>query len=83
MNVRKNHAVCSEIRFLTKSLSKPYGRAMAMPPLWELKDISLFFVIFTEKNNFMVKREMTHTQPTHMSYMIYHYKITDKLYTWR
>ena len=56
---------------------------MAMPPVWELKNISLFFVIFTEKSNFMVKREMTHTQPTHMSYMIYHYKITDKLYTWR
>ena len=26
-----------EIGFLTKSILKPYGRATAMPPAWELK----------------------------------------------
>ena len=40
MNLRiitKNHAADSEIGFLTKSISKPYGRATAIPPAWELK----------------------------------------------
>ena len=40
MNLRiitKNHAADPEIGFLTKSISKPYGRATAMPPAWELK----------------------------------------------
>ena len=39
MNLRiitKNYAADSEIGFVTKSISKPYGRAMAMPPAWEL-----------------------------------------------
>ena len=39
MNLRiimKNHASDPEIRFLTKSIPKPYGRATAMPPAWEL-----------------------------------------------
>ena len=39
MNFRikpKNHAVDSVIGFLTKSISKPYSRATAMPPAWEL-----------------------------------------------
>ena len=41
MNLRiitKNHAGDSEIEFLTKSISKSYGRAMAMPIAWELTD---------------------------------------------
>ena len=33
----KNHAADPGIEFLTKSISKPYGRATAMPPAWELK----------------------------------------------
>ena len=39
MNLRiitKNHEAIPEIGFLTKSFSKPYGRATAMPPAWEL-----------------------------------------------
>ena len=38
MNARiitKHHEVDPEIGFLTKSISKPYGRATAMPPAWE------------------------------------------------
>ena len=34
--ITKNHAADPEIRLLTKSISKPYGRATAMPPPWEL-----------------------------------------------
>ena len=40
MNLRKitkNHEADREIGFLTKSISKPYGRATAMPLAWELK----------------------------------------------
>ena len=40
MNLRiitKNHAADPETGFLTKSISKPYGRATAMPPAWELR----------------------------------------------
>ena len=40
MNLRiitKNHEADPEKGFLTKSLSKPYGRATAVPPAWELK----------------------------------------------
>ena len=33
----KNHEAVPEIGFLTKSISKPYGRSTAMPPAWELK----------------------------------------------
>ena len=36
MIITKNHAAYPEIRFLTKSISKPYGRASAMPTVWEL-----------------------------------------------
>ena len=39
MNLRiitRNNAADPEIGFLTKSISKPYGRATAMPPAWEL-----------------------------------------------
>ena len=32
----KSHAADPEIGFLTKSVSRPYGRATAMPPAWEL-----------------------------------------------
>ena len=40
MNLRiisKNHAADPEIGFLTKSITKPKGRATAMPTAWELK----------------------------------------------
>ena len=33
--ITKYHAADSKIRFLTKSILKPYGRATAMPPAWE------------------------------------------------
>ena len=39
MNLRiimKNHAADPEAGFPTKSILKPYGRATAMPTLWEL-----------------------------------------------
>ena len=39
----KNHAADPEIEFLTKSISKLYGRVTAMPPVMELK---FNFVIF-------------------------------------
>ena len=34
--ITKNHAADPEIGFLTKSISKPYGRATAIPTAWEL-----------------------------------------------
>ena len=34
--ITKNHEGDPEIGFLTKSISKPYGRATAMPPALEL-----------------------------------------------
>ena len=40
MNLRiitKNHAADSETKALTKSISKPYGRATAMPTAWKLR----------------------------------------------
>ena len=40
MNLRiitQNHAADPERRFLTKSVSKPYGRATATPPAWQLR----------------------------------------------
>ena len=40
MNFRiilKNHAADPEKGFLTKSISKPYGHATAMPQAWELR----------------------------------------------
>ena len=39
MNLRiimKTNAADPEIGFLTKSISKPYGHATAMPTAWEL-----------------------------------------------
>ena len=41
MNLRiitKYRAADPEIRFLTKSILKPYGRATAIPPAWELRE---------------------------------------------
>ena len=35
--ITKSDAVDSEIGFLTKSISKPYGCATAMSPAWEFK----------------------------------------------
>ena len=34
--ITKNHAADPEIRLLTKSISKPYRRATAMPTAWEI-----------------------------------------------
>ena len=34
--ITKNYAADPEIEFLTKSISKPYGRATAVPSAWEL-----------------------------------------------
>ena len=34
--IKKNHAADPGIGFLTKSISKPYGRATAMPTAWDL-----------------------------------------------
>ena len=47
--IRKNHAADPEIGFLTKSISKQYGRATVMPPAWELNEFSrrLFFDSFS------------------------------------
>ena len=36
--IRKNQA---EIRFLTKLISRPYDRAMAMTTAWELRNLLL------------------------------------------
>ena len=36
----KNHTADPEIGFLTKSISKPYGRATAMPTAWEITKVS-------------------------------------------
>ena len=35
--ITKTHAADPEIRFLTKSISKPYVSEPVMPPTWELK----------------------------------------------
>ena len=34
--ITKNHAADQEIGFLIKSITKPYERATAMPPAWDL-----------------------------------------------
>ena len=41
--ITKNHAADPDIEFLTKSISKPYGRATAMPTAWELNYIGKRF----------------------------------------
>ena len=57
MNLRiimKNNAADSEIGFLTKSISKPYGRATAMPPAWELK----LFLSIMRTNDVISKKDL-------------------------
>ena len=47
MNLRiitKNHDTNLKIGFLTKSISRPYCRATAMPPAWELRVGSYGFI---------------------------------------
>ena len=34
--IKKNHGTDPKIELLTKSISKPFGRATTMPPAWEL-----------------------------------------------
>ena len=49
MNFRitaKNDAADTKIGFLTRSISKPYGRATAMPRVWELKAIKSKNILF-------------------------------------
>ena len=51
MNLRiitKSHEPDPKIGFLTKSISKPYSRATAMPPAWELS--ALLFKFRKEQN---------------------------------
>ena len=43
--IPKNHAADPEIGFLTKSISKPHGRATTMPPAREL--IQSTYAIFS------------------------------------
>ena len=55
MNIRiitKNHAADPEIRFLTKSISKPNGYTTAMPTACELKKVEIFFVAPIAQQNF-------------------------------
>ena len=54
MNLRiitKHHAADPEIGFLTKSITKPNGRATAMPTAWELRyrtgGLAAILVFFT------------------------------------
>ena len=35
--ITKNYAADPEIGFLTKSISKPFGRATAIPTAWEFR----------------------------------------------
>ena len=42
MIITKNHAADSKIWFLTRWISKPYGRATAMPPAWDLNLFSFY-----------------------------------------
>ena len=37
--ITKNHPADPVKGFLTKSISKPYGRITAMPPAWELNSV--------------------------------------------
>ena len=53
MNLRiitKNHEADLKIRFLAKSISKPIGRATAMPTSWELR----YFVIMLSLNSLKI-----------------------------
>ena len=55
MNLKKiieNQAGDTVIEFLTKLFSKPYGRAIAMPKAWELKQFgSQNFVSWIKHQN--------------------------------
>ena len=41
--ITKNPADDPEIGCVTKSISKPYGRATAMPSAWELKNFLQYY----------------------------------------
>ena len=45
--ITKNQAADSEIGFLTKLISRPYGRATAMPPAWGLIIFIAKYTVFT------------------------------------
>ena len=50
--IMKNYAADPEIGFITKSISKPYGRSTAMPPAWKLtSNLIGYFCIFDEIGN--------------------------------
>ena len=53
MNLRiitKYRAADPEIRFLTKSILKPYGYATALPPAWELNNNFVQSDLKTDQN---------------------------------
>ena len=55
MNLRiitKNHAADPEIGFITKSISKPYGRALAIPTAWEISKSDVVFKVRSKILNF-------------------------------
>ena len=57
MNLRiitKNHAADPEKGFLIKSISKPYGRATAMPTAWEL--IKKYFFNDSDTREFIFRQ---------------------------
>ena len=43
--ITKNHTAATKIRFVTKSISKPYGRETATPTAWELKLVKKIILI--------------------------------------
>ena len=56
--ITKYHEADSKIGFLTKSISKPYGRATAMPPAWELNYKEFIMVFFSFSRFFFLKIEI-------------------------
>ena len=52
--IRKNNAADPEKEFLTKLISKPYGRATAVPSAWELKFKIPFLDRSISQANFIV-----------------------------
>ena len=54
----KNHAADPEIGFLTKSISKPYVRAMAMPTAWDLRQFGSQNSVTSIKDQEFSQREI-------------------------
>ena len=47
--ITKNHTADPEIGPLSKSISKPYGRATAIPTAWELIYVLMILIFLTKK----------------------------------